>query len=152
MQSTLRTIALATLVAIASLAQTLHAQSMEASRIDVPFAFDYGTQHFPAGVYTVKMLSPSQLALVSGTGTTFAMIQADCALSVAPAGYVMFRKYGDRYFLDEYRPANSGVTATVYESKTERIVARHYEASKADSGLVRLALLDHAPAGKPGMR
>jgi len=51
MKTTIRSIAIASLVAIASLSQTVIAQTgRPATTVNIPFAFDYGTQHFAAGV------------------------------------------------------------------------------------------------------
>ena len=67
MKTTIRTIALASLVAIASLSQTAIAQTgWPSTTVDIPFAFDSGTQHFEAGVYTFP----------SGCRTSFAFAGA----------------------------------------------------------------------------
>ena len=77
MKTTIRSIVIASLVAVASLSQTVIAQTGQPStRIDVPFAFDYGTQHFPADVYTVSMRDKNILTLRSGNRSAWAMIQA----------------------------------------------------------------------------
>src|ERR1700727_18381 len=99
MKTTIRTIALATLVAIASLSQTVIAQTGQPStKVDVPFAFDYGTQHFAAGVYTVSMeLNQDILTLSDGNRTARALIQAGHDSTARQnTSYVTFRKYGDR--------------------------------------------------------
>jgi hypothetical protein len=146
MKTTIRTIALASLVAIASLSQTVIAQTGQPStKIDVPFAFDYGTQHFVAGVYTVSMRDENILTLSSGNRTAWAMIQAGYdPTAQQSASYVVFRKYGDRYFLTEFSPANWHLHATVSESAAERRAARDFAANHLTPGRVELAALSNA--------
>ena len=142
MKTTIRTIALATLVAIAALSQTGIAQTgRSATRVDVPFAFDYGTQHFAPGVYTVSMRDKNILTLSSGNRSAWAMIQTGFDPTQHSAGYVTFRKYGDRCFLTEYSPASGSLHASVFESGAERRAAREFAASHITPSLVQLALM-----------
>ena len=54
MKSLISMISAAALAAVASLAPIAQAQSTTISiRANVPFAFDYGTEHLPAGTYTL---------------------------------------------------------------------------------------------------
>jgi hypothetical protein len=142
MKTTIRTIALATLVAIASLSQTVIAQTGRTStKVDVPFSFDYGTQHFAPGVYTVSMRDKNILTLSSGNRSAWAMIQTGYDPTQHGAGYVMFRKYGDRCFLTEYGPANGSIHASVFESGAERRAAREFAANHLNPDRVQLALM-----------
>ncbi|HMG86672.1 MAG TPA: hypothetical protein VK574_13155 [Terracidiphilus sp.] len=145
MKTTIRTIALATLVAIASLSQTVIAQTGRPStKVAVPFAFDYGTQHFAAGVYTVSMRDKNILTLNSGNHSAWAMIQAGYDPTQNKAGYVVFRKYGDRYFLTEYAPASGSLHASVSESAAERRAARDFAANHLAPSRVQLALMSNS--------
>ncbi len=145
MKTTIRTIAVAAFVAIASLSQTVIAQTGQpATRIDVPFAFDYGTQHFAAGVYTVSIRDKNILTLSGGKSSAWAMIQAGYDPTQNKSGYVVFRKYGDRYFLTEFAPASGSLHASVSESNAERRAARDYAASHLTPGRVQLALLSNS--------
>ena len=147
MTTTIRTIALASLVAFASLSQTAIAQAGQPStKVNVPFAFDYGTQHFAAGVYTVSMRDKNILTLSSGNRSAWAMIQAGYDPTQNKAGYVVFRKYGDRYFLTEYAPASGSLHASVSESAVERRAARDFAANRLTPGSVQLALMS-SPSG-----
>lgn len=145
MKTTIRTIALASLVAIASLSQTVIAQTGQPStRVDVPFAFDYGTQHFAPGVYTVSMRDKNILTLSSGNRSARTMIQAGYDPTQHKAGYVVFRKYGDRYFLTEYAPSRGSIHASVFESAAERRAARDFAANHGTPSRVQLAALSNA--------
>jgi hypothetical protein len=144
MKTTIRTIALASLVAIASLSQTAIAQTGQPStKVDVPFAFDYGTQHFTAGVYTVSMRDGNILTLSSGNRSAWAMIQAEYDPTQHESGYVVFRKYGDRYFLTEYSPTHGSLHASVSESAAERS-ARDFAAGHLTPSRVQLALISNS--------
>lgn len=143
MKSIHRIFALATLAATAFLSPALHAQIADGSRVNVPFAFNCGTQHFAPGTYTVSFLDKNILRVSSYGKTALAMIQADTDARGSGDGYVVFRKYGNRYFLAEYHPADSLTSAVVIKSKTERSVAHDYAAfNQTDTGRVRLALLE----------
>ena len=146
MKTTIRTIALASLVAIASLSQTAIAQTgWSSSKIDVPFAFDYGTQHFESGIYTVSMdLNQNILILSRGNRSARAMILAGYDPTQQKSGYVFFRTYGSRYFLTEYSPASGNLHASVFESAAERRAARDFTASHATPSRVQLAVLSNA--------
>jgi hypothetical protein len=139
MKSALSILALA-LAVTASLTQA-HAQTTHVSSVNVPFAFNQGTDHFAPGTYQIAVydnnsivlidsnwhssLLPTQSGLVSGAGTE--------------SGYVAFRKYGNTYFIAEYRSAD-GASLTLTESKKERSVARDYASNQTDTGSVQLAL------------
>jgi hypothetical protein len=148
MKTTIRTIALASLVAIASLSQTVIAQTGQpTTKVDVPFAFDYGTQHFAAGVYTVSMRDKNILTLSKGNRSAWAMIQTGYDPTQHKAGYVVFRTYGDRYFLTEYAPASGSLHASVFESGAERRAARDFAANHRSPGSVQLALMSNSSGG-----
>jgi hypothetical protein len=147
MKTTIRTIALASLVAIASLSQTVIAQTGQPStKVDVPFAFDYGKQHFAPGVYTVSMeMNRDILTVSNGNRTAWALMQAGHdPTAQQSASYVVFRKYGDRYFLTEFSPANWHIHATISESAAERRAARDFAASHMVPSRVQLADLSNA--------
>ena len=143
MKSIHRIFALAALAATASLSPALHAQVNDAMRVNVPFAFNCGAQHFTAGSYTVRMLNSNVLVVSSYAKTVYAMTESGSEGRGKGDGYLIFRKYGNRYFLGEYHPANSLTAALVFRSKTERSLARDFASNQADQGRVRLALVEN---------
>ncbi len=138
MKSILSTIALSTLVAIASLSQ-VHAQTL-AARANVPFAFECAGHHFAAGTYTISMLNSDNVSLfnVAKSDTELALIESigDADSPRAP-GSLTFRKYGNTYFLAKY--SAHGIIVTVIESKQERSVARDYAANRMAPAPVQVA-------------
>lgn len=141
MKSSIRTFALATLVAIASLSAA-HAQT-QAARVSVPFAFECGGASFAPGTYTISKVDGEQRITLWNNQTTsmFLANNADGPKN-AKAGYVAFRKYGNRYFLAEYHPANSAHSLDFSESGKERRVANDYAMNRIEPGRVQLALND----------
>jgi hypothetical protein len=141
MKLSISTLALAALVAIVPMTRA-HAQTV-ATHVNVPFAFDCGSRHFAPGAYTLRRLdfgSQELLTLWDGKDTSKFLINVGDAGKVAASGYVIFRKYGNRYFLAEYHPANSAITMEVPSSKSERTVARDYAANQPESGHEQVAL------------
>ena len=140
-----RILALATLAATAFLSQALHAQvNTYPSRVNVPFAFNCGSQHFYPGIYTIRMVNSNVLSVSNLSEAGMVMVQSDPGTSGPAQGYLTFRRYGNRYFLAEYHPANSFTSATIVRSTTERSIAHDFASNQAaDQGRVRLALLEN---------
>jgi len=145
MKLNFRIIAIFALIATAALSQTVLAQTSRPSlKVDVPFAFDYGKQHFAAGIYTVTMRDQNILTLSGVNRTASAMIQAGYDPTQHKNGYVTFRKYGSRYFLTEFSPANASIIASVFESYAERSIAHDFADSHLAPSHVHLALMSNA--------
>jgi hypothetical protein len=150
MKTTNRTIFIATLIAIASLSHTVMAQTLEHSmKVRVPFAFNYGKQHFTAGVYTVSMENQNVLRLRSGRLSGWVMIETGYDPTQHKSGYVAFRKYGDQYFLTEYVPTSGAIRASVFASGAERRAARDFAANHVAPSRVELALMTNIGSGEP---
>jgi hypothetical protein len=142
MKTSIRTIAIAAIASIASLCPALHAQtSWPSARINVPFSFDYGTQHFAHGAYTLTVPTSNVLRIRGAGGTGSAMMQSSYSpRTVDPAVVkVVFRKYGDRYFLEQVLSAGNQID--VYESKAERQAARQLAMHGEQGETVALALV-----------
>lgn len=140
MKTAIRTIVIASLVAIASLSQALIAQSSEHSlRVNVPFAFECGRQHLPAGTYDFSLANQNVLSLRQGTHSAWMMIETSYDPTQRRAGYVVFHRYGNTYFLSEYVPHEGSLHALGFRSGTERKAARDFTASRATASQVQVA-------------
>jgi hypothetical protein len=137
----IRTIALAALVAIASLSQTLHAQTTIAARVDVPFSFDYGTKHFAHGVYNLSMDGQHFLVIRNNASAASVMTQISYDPTPMKTSVVVFKKYGDRYFLQEVQIAGAATHIDVLESQAEKRAARELASRGENVTQVALALL-----------
>jgi hypothetical protein len=143
MKTNIRTIALATLVAIASMSTTMHAQTASLqARVNVPFSFDCGSAHLSAGVYTLTVENGRVLILRSSKGyAEMAMVEMAYSPIASKTSDATFRKYGDRYFLEEIRTNGSVTQALVNESGSEKRAARDYRIRGEAGSQVALALL-----------
>jgi hypothetical protein len=141
MKHSISTLGIATLVAIASLTQA-HAQN-NAARINVPFEFNSGSEHFAAGTYTVTTQGADILALRNDArrSTRLSMVEfrGDASSAHAPAS-LTFRKYGNNYFLAEY--SKNGETLTLVKSKKESSLAREYALTRINPSLVEVAAME----------
>jgi hypothetical protein len=67
---------------------------------------------------------------------------------VARNSQVTFRKYGDRWFLEQVEIAGSETSVSVYESKPERQAARELASRGGDGTQIALALVPEQDFGK----
>jgi len=93
------------------------------------------------------MENQSILSLRNGNRSAWASIQTGYDPTQGKSGYVVFRKYGDQYFLTEYSPASGNLHASVFESASERRAARDYAASHIDPSRIQLALMSNRSRG-----
>lgn len=143
MQSIRRILVVAALAATAMLSPALHAQIPDGMQVKVPFAFNFGVQQFAPGTYSVSMLYDNVLCVRNGAKAGLAAVQSGTNSRGPNANYLIFRKYGDRYFLAEYHPFHSATLIRIPESRSERGVAREFARNKSDQKNVRLALLEN---------
>ena len=100
--SKVRAILLAIIFAGAPLSPASHAQDLEgAVVVNVPFAFENGPQHFAAGLYTIGMESHNVLMIRGESRSGFIMAGLDEDSHPSETTKIVFRKYGDQYFLRE---------------------------------------------------
>lgn len=131
--SKIRTAIVVATVAIVSVSQALHAQGpTELGKVTVPFAFQAGTTHFAPGVYTISYGMNSFLSIrgVSNSGLT--MVMRDGSDEQSTVSQLVFRRFGNRYFLREvWTQGNSGYLRCP-ESKAEyRVRKALREANRA---------------------
>jgi hypothetical protein len=108
---------------VASLAPRAHAQDTEL-RADVPFAFQYGSDHYAAGRYTITHLSDRFIVLRSKSKAGAVMVQSSYGAATT-TGKLVFNRYGNRYFLELQRGHTSGVRQDAHgATRTERTNCR----------------------------
>ena len=69
--------------------------------MNVPFAFETGSKHYAAGVYTISMNDEHTLLLRGVSDSGLAMTSIEDNGQRAQKGVAVFHKYGDQYFLSE---------------------------------------------------
>ncbi len=96
-----------------------HAQGREI-KVNVPFAFENGSQHLPAGIYTIQMENEHVLLIRGAKASGLSMTNPQETLHAPQTSKVVFRKYGDQYFLREVWTAESTRHAQCTKSKAEK--------------------------------
>jgi hypothetical protein len=117
-------------LALASLAvpfgsAALYAQhQVKRIRVDVPFAFDFGSAHFAPGTYFLSNPQEHILSVRGSSGTALAMDWREATPSPVAEGKVVFYAYGDRYFLREVWVKGDTDHLRFLESKAERRIKK----------------------------
>ena len=148
MKSLISMISAAALAVVASLAPIAQAQSTLISlRANVPFSFDYGTEHLPAGAY-IFTYADDHVTVSGASGTFMGFAKMAYDPGRVNANRVIFHRYGNYYFLDGLMTSEMGVQISVSESKTERSVAKEWAMSHRSPDLLALAALNEPQPGK----
>jgi hypothetical protein len=93
--------------------------------VDVPFRFVVAGKTMPAGHYIVKNAGDARIRVFS-PGTTGVYVAAHAAVRSASDGSkLVFRRYGDTYFLAAVWVAGNTIGRELYRSPAERELARH---------------------------
>lgn len=137
-----RAFVLAVLFAIVSLAPALQALTGTEAKVNVPFAFNCGSRHFAPGAYTLDFLNMNLLQLRNGRKAALVVIAPEFGLRETKAGYAVFRKYGDQYFLEEIWLSGSTVHISLNEKKWERNAAKELASQQSQPSRIELALVN----------
>lgn len=123
----------------ASTQSALAQMSTSVAVVDIPFAFHTPTQTLPAGLYRIDQETASLLRL-KGTGSTGGVVFIHNAMrNEAPRrGVVVFKRYGDTYYLRQVWTAGNTTGFECAKGKAEKAstVAKNMPAPS----LVELAL------------
>jgi hypothetical protein len=146
MQSNIRAIGFTILAVIGFSLPQLHSQtsSLLYARVDVPFSFDYGSRHCAQGTYTLTMTDENILTLRSAACSARAIVQTDYAPARQRNSTVVFKKYGERYILEEVLFSGDAKHVAVLESGAEKRAARELATRGGSATQVALAVI---PAG-----
>jgi hypothetical protein len=134
----------AAVLAVTSLSSTSHAQSSDTiAVVNVPFGFEFGSQHFAAGPYTMSEISTHIVAIRGVSKSGFAMTMQDINLKPSTQSKMIFRNYGGRMFLHEVWTAGDTVHLECVKTKAEKRAERTELASNpAQVTNVEVALLE----------
>jgi hypothetical protein len=89
-------------------------------QINVPFAFDTDSQHFDAGVYTIRTENEHILRFQGTSQSELVMTWVEDNAQQASKGKAMFQKYGERYFLSEISIAGKSRHLYFWSSRAEQ--------------------------------
>lgn len=83
-------------------APSIAAQSLRSSiAVNIPFAFENGSHHLPAGRYTISLAADNILFVRGNTDGTNFMFQDDHNIRASEKSKLIFHKLGEHYFLRE---------------------------------------------------
>jgi len=122
-------VALSLVTAVAS----ANGQSSKQQRANIPFEFVVGDQEMSAGSYSVASAT-SEALKISGTEngmSTFRLSHAINGLTPAEKGKLVFRRYGNHYFLAEVWTAGESQGRRLLKSKGEKAIEREYTAIRS---------------------
>jgi hypothetical protein len=112
------------------------------ARVDIPFAFQAGSQRMPAGTYHVSEISDHTLQL-RGPGknaTSFVMVHSVQVLNAPSKGSMVFDRYGSRYYLHQVWTAGDTLGVECPKSRAEKEILQAENNQPAT--LVQLALVN----------
>jgi hypothetical protein len=115
----------AAVVAFAPLSPASQAQDAGmAARVNIPFGFQTGSQHFAPGVYTLEMENDHTLMISGASQSWMALTSVEDNAKPAKRGTAVFHKYGDHYFLSEITVAGTSRSLHLTPSRTESQMRR----------------------------
>ena len=122
-------------------AGTLSAQA-HAARATVPFNFNVGNKWVPAGTYTMtaSLTNPKVIFIRSQDGRVALLSLTQTDGRQSDAGRLVFKKYGDQYFLHEILCPLSEMNVAFPVSKREKLARTRLEAGLLSTSDVYLAL------------
>ena len=110
------------------------AQNPYPLRADVPFDFNVSGLAMPAGQYLVSENGIAGLITLRAEGTGKVVVVATSAAEVAAApatAHLVFRRYGDQYFLAETWTPGSAIGRMIPSTKQERLLAERTSPARA---------------------
>ncbi len=134
-----RTIGIAIFAATLGMALS-NASAQSKSTATIPFNFRVGSALMPAGAYEIEYTQPKVVWFRSLDGHESALALATTTSGDAvPPAKLVFRKYGNQYFLGETRTSSNESEMTFAPSRLEKSI-RSEEASRRDEGQILVAL------------
>jgi hypothetical protein len=111
----------AAILAVTPLSPTLNAQDAGAvGQMNIPFAFEAGSQHYPAGAYSIRMEDQHVVRIWGTSVAGMSLAHVDQNGAPAKKGVATFQRYGDRYFLNEISVTGKSGRIFVHPSKDEK--------------------------------
>jgi hypothetical protein len=117
-----RAILFAVILAVTPFSVASHAEDLEgAVVVNVPFAFENGSQHFTPGLYTIRMDYQNIMTIRGNAGSGIAITRFDEDRHPSNNTKVVFRRYGEEYFLDQVWIAGETIHTYTLPSKAEKL-------------------------------
>jgi len=128
------------LLAIACLTASAHGYAQSILRAHIPFGFTVGQKALPAGEYSISKVSDRVVELYNYEKQVRMFVPLTAAEYVGTKPHVLvFREYGDQYFLREVRGGFGELSLQTTPSKLEKEVQRQL-ANRANQQSTEIAL------------
>jgi hypothetical protein len=132
------------LAAVSINAQRLYDDSIA---LNIPFAFALGETNLPAGKYILRRIvlpsSYDRLVIQSAEGrgaSHTGMTRPNRTSDVQKQSNLVFNRYGDQYFLSQVWMAGSDTGRDLFQSRTERNLAKESKLAKTKSDHQKVVL------------
>lgn len=139
----------ATLSAIIVVAATLSPVSLAQGagtkvRVNVPFAFEEGSAHHDAGRYTIGLQAGRIMTIHGDRGSSLSLVRLSDSAKPTRTSKVVFRRYGNRYFLRQVWTAGQSDYLECGQSTAEKKLLKELQLASrgADAQGVEVALLE----------
>jgi hypothetical protein len=111
------------------------AQMTPNARFNIPFEFTAGRTSLPAGTYQVWPVTPSAIALQNLGSKEAAVILTTSVQSkqINTAPVLVFRQYGDQYFLARILAPQSNYGREVPANRKQKELARNWASPPAET-------------------
>jgi hypothetical protein len=138
----LRASLFAIILAVVSLPPAMYAQEVgETVTLNVPFAFEVGSQRFPPGFYTIQMKDQHIILIRGSLASGYLGTWFDEDEQPSKTSKVIFRKYGDRYFIGQIWTAGDGTHTYTVPAKAEKKLDSEIAENKTSPTGVEVAVL-----------
>jgi hypothetical protein len=101
---------------------SLFAQESPSLKVKIPFQFTVASQTLPAGEYLISTVQPERTIRIAGAGGTISFVQTvSPTYSIRPStsSRLVFREFGDSYFLEQIWSLGSDAGRTIPQGKRE---------------------------------
>ena len=125
----------------------VNAQSLSTPVVaNIPFAFQIGSAHLPAGTYKIESQEEGLLWVRGDSGAGVMLVMRASENKPSADSEIVFHHYGNQYFLREVRTAGSFSLLWSSETKAERrakveMAAANPNAGPREDSKVEVALL-----------
>jgi hypothetical protein len=127
------------IAALASNPSALAAFDKDLGTLNIPFSFRIEKQELPLGIYQLRLTAGKVLLLQGSDGETHRVAVHPSSSRKSPqTGYVIFRRYGEIYFLGQVWQGGDNIGLECYPTPAEKQIAIALKQSTA--GLTQIAL------------
>lgn len=117
-------------------------------RANIPFDFIVADKKLPAGEYSIGRAQQEtgdtflRISSIDGRATAIRLTIPVQALDAKDDGTLVFRRYGDQYFLFQVWPAGSTTGRTLSKSRGEREIERNLPANSPAGKMARNVMVE----------